>query len=57
MKKFISWWGHRLSEPSTWCALAIGAGVAGLFIGQPALVYAGIIGAILAFVLKEKGVY
>ena len=57
MTKFISWWGHRLSEPSTWCALAIGASVIGLFIGVPLLVYGGIAGAILAFILKEKGVY
>jgi hypothetical protein len=57
MTKFISWWGHRLSEPSTWCALAIGMSVVGLSISQPILVYVGIIGAVLAFVLKEKGVY
>ena len=57
MTKFISWWGHRLSEPSTWCALAIGTSVIGLLIGQPIFVYIGIIGAVLAFVLKEKGVY
>ena len=54
--KFISWWGHRFSEPSTWCALALETSVGGLHIGQPILIYASIVGVILAFVLKEKGV-
>tara|TARA_R110000751_G_scaffold160752_1_gene266403 strand:+ start:160 stop:333 length:174 start_codon:yes stop_codon:yes gene_type:complete len=57
MKKMISWLPNRLCEPSTWCAVGGAVSVVGLFIGMDWMVYVGLAGAAVAFVLKEKDVF
>ena len=51
------WFLGRAKEPSTYAAIAIAGCGAGILIDQPYLVMGGIAVAVLAFVLKEKGVY
>ena len=51
------WFIERVKEPSTFAALAIAVSGVGLLIDQPYLIMGSIAVAILAFVLKEKGLY
>ena len=57
MNEMISWLPNRLCEPSTWCAVGGAVSVVGLFIDINWMVYAGLAGAAIAFVLKEKDVF
>ena len=57
MNKIISWLPNRLCEPSTWCAVGGAVSVVGLCIGIDCMVYVGLGGAAIAFVLKEKDVF
>jgi hypothetical protein len=47
----------RVREPSTYAAIGVAVVGVSILIDQPYLVIAGIAVAVLAFVLKEKGVY
>jgi hypothetical protein len=53
----IIWAVGRIREPSTYAAIGVAVMGVGILIDQKYLVMAGIAVAILAFVLKEKGVY
>jgi len=51
----ISWIKGRVSEPSSYAAVGLIVVGAGVILGQPIVVAVGIIGGILGFILKEKG--
>ena len=51
------WVIGRIKEPSTYAAVAVAACGVGFLIEQPILIIAGVAVAILAFILKENGVY
>jgi len=53
----LNWLLNRLCEPSTWCAIGGTVSIVGLFIGMDVMVYIGLAGAAIAFVLKEKDVF
>ena len=53
----VEWAVGRVREPSTYAAVGLAAMGVGILIDQPYLIMAGIAVAVLAFVLKEKGVY
>tara|TARA_R100001086_G_scaffold42994_1_gene18985 strand:+ start:271 stop:447 length:177 start_codon:yes stop_codon:yes gene_type:complete len=57
MNKMINWFPNRLCEPSTWCAIGGAVSIVGLFIGMDWMVYVGLAGAAIAFMLKEKDVF
>tara|TARA_R100000808_G_scaffold10564_1_gene27924 strand:+ start:1385 stop:1555 length:171 start_codon:yes stop_codon:yes gene_type:complete len=52
----LSWVKSRISEPSSYAAIGVGVMGIGIIISQPVLIYIGIIGGVVGFVLKEKGV-
>ena len=52
----MNWILTRIAEPSSWAALGSGVIGVGALIGQPIIVLAAIVAAVVAFVLKEKGV-
>jgi len=47
----------RVREPSTYAAVGVAVMGVGILIDQPYLIMSGIAVGVLAFVLKEKGVY
>lgn len=51
-----AWISERLSEPSSYAAVGLGVLGVGVILNQPILIYAGIVGGVVGFVLKEKGV-
>ena len=51
----MGWIKDRISEPSSYVAVGLIVVGAGVILGQPIVVAVGIIGGILGFVLKEKG--
>jgi len=53
----FKWAMGRVREPSTYAAIGIAIIGVGILIDQPYLIMAGIAVGVLAFVLKEKGVY
>jgi hypothetical protein len=57
MYSMYEWLFDRAKEPSTYAAIAIAGCGLGILVDQPYLVIGGIAVAILALVLKEKGVY
>jgi len=52
----IAWIKGRVSEPSSYAAVGLGVLGIGVIINQPILIYVGIAGGVIGFVLKEKGV-
>jgi type III secretory pathway component EscV len=52
----MKWILTRIMEPSSWAAAGVVVIGIGAIIGQPALIFIAIAAAIVAFVLKEKGV-
>jgi len=52
----MKWILMRMMEPSSWAAAGVAVIGIGVVIGQPALVFAAIAAAVVAFVLKEKGI-
>tara|TARA_R100000687_G_C6370535_1_gene127813 strand:- start:291 stop:452 length:162 start_codon:yes stop_codon:yes gene_type:complete len=52
----MKWILTRIAEPSSWAALGVVVIGIGALIGQPMVVLAAIVAAVVAFVLKEKGV-
>ena len=53
----LKWAIGRVREPSTYAAIGVAAVGVGILIDQSYLIIAGIAVAVLAFILKEKGVY
>ena len=52
----MNWILSRIKEPSSWAAAGVIVIGVGVIIGQPLLVFAAIVAAVVAFVLKEKGI-
>jgi hypothetical protein len=52
----IKWITDRICEPSSYAAIGVGVMGLGTIIDQPLLVWVGIVGGVIGFVLKEKGV-
>ena len=52
----LKWAMGRVREPSTYAAIGVAIIGVGILIDQSYLIMAGIAVAVLAFVLKEKGV-
>jgi|10_taG_2_1085330.scaffolds.fasta_scaffold00968_20 hypothetical protein len=50
------WFGERMTEPSSYAALGAVILGAGVLIDEPLIIIAGIVGGVLGFILKEKGV-
>ena len=55
-RREMKWILTRMMEPSSWAAAGVVVIGVGVIIGQPALVFAAIAAAVVAFILKEKGV-
>tara|TARA_R110002110_G_scaffold151212_1_gene343285 strand:- start:68 stop:238 length:171 start_codon:yes stop_codon:yes gene_type:complete len=51
------WFMGRVKEPSTYAAIAIAVSGVGIMVDQPYVIVGSIVVAVLAFILKEKGVY
>jgi hypothetical protein len=52
----MKWIMSRMTEPSSWAAGGVAVIGVGVVIDQPALVFAAIVAAVVAFILKEKGI-
>jgi len=52
----MKWIKDRVSEPSSYAAVGVAVMGVGVVINQPILVFIGIAGGVIGFVLKEKGV-
>jgi hypothetical protein len=52
----VAWIKGRVSEPSSYAAVGLGVLGIGVIINQPILIYVGIAGGVIGFILKEKGV-
>ena len=52
----MNWFMTRMQEPSSWAAAGVIVIGIGAVIDQPLLVFAAIAAAVVAFVLKEKGI-
>ena len=52
----MKWIKDRVSEPSSYAAVGVAVMGIGVVIDQPILVFIGIAGGVVGFVLKEKGV-
>jgi len=52
----IKWIKDRVSEPSSYAAVGVAVMGVGVVINQPILIFIGIAGGVIGFVLKEKGV-
>ena len=56
MANIISWGMERLAEPSSYAAIGVAITGVGVILDQPILVGIGVVGGILGFILKEKGI-
>jgi len=54
MKNMYSWFVSRLHEPSTYAGFAVAAVGVAVVIGDASVAIAGIVIAVLAFVLRER---
>jgi hypothetical protein len=52
----MEWILSRIKEPSSWAAAGVVVIGIGVVIDQPILVFIAIVAAVVAFVLKEKGI-
>ena len=52
----MNWVKDRISEPSSYAAVGVAVMGVGVVINQPILIFVGIAGGVIGFVLKEKGV-
>tara|TARA_R110002020_G_scaffold73473_2_gene188306 strand:+ start:640 stop:804 length:165 start_codon:yes stop_codon:yes gene_type:complete len=52
----MKWIKDRVSEPSSYAAVGVAVMGVGVVINQPILIFVGIAGGVIGFVLKEKGV-
>ena len=54
--EIMNWAKERASEPSSYAAIGLGVMGVGIIVQLPILIYIGIIGGVVGFVLKERGV-
>jgi hypothetical protein len=54
--KMVKWIKDRICEPSSYAAVGVGVMGIGMIIGQPILIWVGVVGGAVGFILKEKGV-
>ena len=52
----VNWVTDRMKEPSSYAAAAAIVMGVGVIFSQPLLIWAGIVGGGIGFILKEKGV-
>ena len=52
----IDWVMSRMKEPSSYAAAGGAVVGIGVLINQPSVILAGVVGAAIGFVLKEKGI-
>jgi hypothetical protein len=52
----MNWVKGRISEPSSYAAVGVAVMGVGVVINQPILIFIGIAGGVIGFVLKEKGI-
>ena len=52
----MKWIKDRTSEPSSYAAVGVVVMGVGIIIDQPILILIGIVGGMVGFVLKEKGI-
>jgi|TARA_R110000751_G_scaffold136284_4_gene239271 hypothetical protein len=52
----MNWVKDRISEPSSYAAAGVAVMGAGIIINQPILIFIGIVGGVIGFLLKEKGI-
>ena len=52
----MSWIIKRVEEPSTWAGIAVGCIIASMLTNIGWIAIVGIIGAVAAMILKEKGI-
>ena len=55
-KIMMNWVKDRISEPSSYAAAGVAVMGAGIIINQPILIFIGIVGGVIGFLLKEKGI-
>jgi hypothetical protein len=55
MTAVFAWISNRVREPSSWAAVSAGLIGLGIILNISVLVFLGIAGAAVAFILKEKG--
>tara|TARA_R100000808_G_C2106585_1_gene121998 strand:+ start:557 stop:721 length:165 start_codon:yes stop_codon:yes gene_type:complete len=53
----MNWITERLAEPSSYAAIAVGCIIVSMLTQVEWIALVGILGAVLAFVLKEKDVF
>jgi hypothetical protein len=51
----MDWIKERLQEPSSYGAMGAIVMASGIIFNQPLLIWGGIVGGTIAFILKEKG--
>jgi hypothetical protein len=54
--KLINWLINRFKEPSSYAAIGAAVMGIGMLTGQNWLILLGIVGGVIGFLLKEKGV-
>jgi hypothetical protein len=54
--EIMNWAKERASEPSSYAAMGVAVMGLGMIFNMPILIYVGIVGGVLGFFLKEKGV-
>ena len=52
----MKWILTRIMEPSSWAAAGVVVIGVSVIIGQPVLIFIALVAAVVAFILKEKGV-
>jgi hypothetical protein len=50
------WIKERMCEPTSYLAAGVGVMALGIIFNLPLLIWAGIVGGVVGFILKEKGV-
>jgi hypothetical protein len=52
----MKWIKDRVSEPSSYAAVGVVVMGVGIIMDQPILILIGIVGGVVGFILKEKGI-
>ena len=52
----VKWIKDRTCEPSSYAAVGVAVMGVGMILEQPILIYVGVAGGAIGFVLKEKGI-
>ena len=56
LESIFSWILNRFAEPSSYAAIGLAVMGVGVVIDQPIMVFVGIAGGVLGFILKERGI-